>query len=89
MNAQDTPWTTYIEAGKKALGAGDYAEAEKMYLLALKTAEEYGPSDTKLATSLNNLAVLYRTQGRDADAEPLQRRSLAIREKILGRALPR
>ena len=34
--------------------------------------------------SLNNLAELYRAQGRYADAEPLYKRSLAIREKALG-----
>ena len=35
-------------------------------------------------TSLNNLAALYDDQGRYADAEPLYKRSLAIREKALG-----
>ena len=35
-------------------------------------------------TSLNNLAALYRAQGRYAEAEPLHQRALAIREKALG-----
>ena len=43
-----------------------------------------GPDHPNVATSLNNLAVLYKTQGRYADAEPLYKRSLAIREKALG-----
>jgi CHAT domain-containing protein/Flp pilus assembly protein TadD len=34
--------------------------------------------------SLNNLALLYQEQGRYADAEPLYKRSLAIRQKTLG-----
>jgi tetratricopeptide (TPR) repeat protein len=34
--------------------------------------------------TLNNLAELYRVQGRHAEAEPLYRRALAIREKTLG-----
>ena len=34
--------------------------------------------------SLNNLAEVYRTQGNYAKAEPLHKRSLAIREKALG-----
>ncbi len=34
--------------------------------------------------SLTNLAILYQTQGRYAEAEPLHRRALAIREKALG-----
>jgi tetratricopeptide (TPR) repeat protein len=37
-----------------------------------------------VAKSLNNLAVLYADQGRYADAEPLQKRALAIREKARG-----
>ncbi len=36
-----------------------------------------------MATDLNNLAELYRAQGRYAEAEPLYKRSLAIREKAL------
>ncbi len=37
-----------------------------------------------VANSLNNLAELYRAQGRYAKAEPLHKRALAIREKALG-----
>ena len=36
------------------------------------------------ATGLNNLAELYRTQGRYSEAEPLYKRSLLIREQQLG-----
>ena len=35
-------------------------------------------------TSLNNLAELYRAQGKYTEAEPLHQRSLAILEKALG-----
>ena len=37
-----------------------------------------------MAQSLNNLAGLYHTQGNYAQAEPLLKRSLAIKEKALG-----
>ena len=37
-----------------------------------------------MARSLNNLALLYDAQGRYAEAEPLYKRALAIREKALG-----
>ncbi len=43
-----------------------------------------GPEHPKVATSLNNLAELYREQGRYEEAEPRYNRSLAIREKVLG-----
>jgi len=46
---------------------------------ALELAErQLGPEHPDVATSLNNLAELYREQGRYAQAEPLQKRALAI-----------
>ncbi len=47
-----------------------------------------GRDHPDVASSLNNLALLYDHQGRYADAEPLYQRSLAIREKALGRDHP-
>lgn len=43
----------------------------------------YG-DDPKTAASLNNLGTVLQAQGRFADAEPVLRRSLAIKEKTLG-----
>ena len=40
-----------------------------------------GPDHPDVARSLNNLAELYDDQGRYADAEPLYKRSLAIRKR--------
>ena len=37
-----------------------------------------------LRLSLNGLATLYQAEGRYADAEPLYKQSLAIKEKVLG-----
>ncbi len=37
-----------------------------------------------MATSLNNLAFLYDAQGKYAEADPLYKRALAIRENALG-----
>src|SRR5262245_46930961 len=42
------------------------------------------PMDPEVGTLLNNLAELYRVQGRYAEAEPLYKRALAISEKALG-----
>ena len=41
-----------------------------------------------MAESLNDLALLYWAQGKYAEAEPLYRRSLVIREKALGAEHP-
>ena len=43
-----------------------------------------GPDHPRVGTGLNNLAELYRTQGKYAEAEPLYNRALAIVEKALG-----
>ena len=37
------------------------------------------PDYPNVATALNNLADLYHAQGHDAEAEPLDKRALAIR----------
>ncbi len=52
---------------------------------ALRLAETaFGPETDKAMTSLNYLATLYEELGRHAEAEPLYRRALAIREKLYG-----
>ena len=64
---------------------GAYAEAEPLFKRALAIGEKaLGPDHPDVATSLNNLAVLYRATGRYAEAEPLYQRALAIGEKALG-----
>jgi tetratricopeptide (TPR) repeat protein len=47
-----------------------------------------GAEHPDVATSLNNLAELYKAQGQYAKAEPLCQRALAISEKALGPAHP-
>ncbi len=81
---EEKRWEGLIAAGETAYQAGRYAEAEKLFLAALKEAEEFGEQDPRLATSLNNLACLYAEQGKFAQAALLLRRALAIREKALG-----
>ena len=83
-----SPWESNNEAGMEAYRQGNYAEAERQWLSALQEAENFGPEDPRLATSLNNLGELYRAQGKYAEAEPLSRRALAIDEKALGSEHP-
>ena len=65
--------------------AGKYDRAVVVAQKALQVAEQnVGPDHPDVATSLNNLALLYKTQRDYAKAEPLYKRSLAIREKALG-----
>jgi len=67
----------------------DYAAAEPLYQRALKIDEDLlGPDHPDVATSLNNLAELYRVLGRFAEAEPLYLRALMISEEALGQDHP-
>ncbi len=86
--AQQADWERYMRAGAAAYQQGSYAEAVKQIKAALSAAEAFGPNDPRLATTLNNLAVFYNAQGKYAEAEPFNKRALAIREKVLGPAHP-
>ena len=64
---------------------GKYERAVVVAQKALEVAESNVGSDhPDVATSLNNLALLYQAQGEYANAEPLLKRSLAILKKALG-----
>src|ERR1700732_3684769 len=67
---------------RAARQSGNYAEAATLYKRALEIQEgTAGPESSEVATTLNNLAVLYQDASLDAQAEPLYRRSIAIWEK--------
>jgi CHAT domain-containing protein len=67
-----------------ALGsAGKYSEAIPLAEAMLANLEK-GPPTRDLAGAMNNLAQLYGDVGRDAEAEPLFKRALAIMEKAVG-----
>src|SRR5947209_14352606 len=61
--------------------AGRYADAISVAQQVLAIGEKaLGRDHPDVATLLNNLALLYVSQGRYADAEPLYQRGLAIYE---------
>src|SRR5271157_958601 len=65
--------------------AGNYAEATALAQRQLESMEKTrGPYDRDVAGALNNLALLYADQGREAEAEPMYKRAIAIMEKAGG-----
>ena len=76
-------WDLLNKEVMELYSAGNYDHAVIVAQKALRVAEQNGGSGD-VATSLNNLAQLYDTQGDYAKAEPLYKRSLAILEKALG-----
>ena len=85
---QGTDWDRYMGTALRAYQERRFTEAEEQLKAALKEAEKFEPSDSRLAESLNALAGLYSAQGKYAEAEPLYKRSLAITEKALGPEYP-
>jgi len=96
-------WPVAVQAQSEALMEADnqanalyhqgrYGEAIPFARKALELGErEFGPDHPTTDTLLNNLAELYREQGRYAEAElllkqaePLLKRALAIDEKAMG-----
>jgi tetratricopeptide (TPR) repeat protein len=50
--------------------------------------QQLGAEHPDVASSLNNLANLYRAQGRYSEAEPLYLRTLAILMNVVGKTHP-
>ena len=60
---------------------GKYADAIPVTERYVESARrKHGEDHTEYATAISWLALVYKTQGRYAEAEPLYKRSLAIRE---------
>jgi tetratricopeptide (TPR) repeat protein len=77
------------QAGYYLNERAEYAEAATLFRWALEIREEaLEPEHPDIATSLNNLAVMYRAQGKYQEAEPLYQRALAIDEKAVGAGHP-
>ena len=84
-NPAEQQWEALQEQFDARYRVGDYAGAEQFARQALAVAERaFGPEHPNTVTSLNNLALVLRGQGRYGEAEPLHRRALAIYEKVLG-----
>jgi tetratricopeptide (TPR) repeat protein len=65
------------------MSSGNFAAAEQAHKRALAIREGHGDAQSETAESLANLAAVYLTQNRYADAAPLFTRAMAIWEKTL------
>ncbi len=81
---QATPWMSALTAGASAFERGDLAAAVGHFEVALGEAETAAPRQSDLAYTIDLLASLYALSGRYAEAEPLAKRAVAIREAALG-----
>ncbi len=79
----------FEEAAHLLSEKAEYAQAKPLYERALAIREKvHGKEHPSVATSLNNLAELYKAQSAYKQALPLYERALTIREKALGKKHP-
>ena len=78
-------WEVLNQEVMELTQTGQYDRAVVVAKKALEVAEQNTrPNHLAVATSLNNLAALYKTQGQYAKAAPLYTRALDIRVNALG-----
>src|SRR5215831_16397480 len=78
-------WEALNAQGVEAYRAGDYSNGTKLAEEALGLARKaFGDRDPRTLSSLNNLALLYKSQGRYGEAEPFYREALQARREVLG-----
>jgi tetratricopeptide (TPR) repeat protein len=71
------------------LRRGRWREAEPLAVRAMQVREQVlGAEHPDTLASVNNLALLYKSQGRYAEAEPLHQRELAACERVQGSEHP-
>ena len=82
--APSQTWERHNAAGLAALETRHFTEARQRFAVALREAERQGPETESVAITLDNQARLLTARGDFAKAETRLRRSLAIRQKLLG-----
>ena len=80
----ETRWTQLRRDGVAAYGVGNYRDAEKPLLGSKQEAERGGAKPEDLADIHTDLAATYQAMGRYADAEPLDRQALQVRQQTFG-----
>lgn len=82
--AQDNDWDQHQKAAANARIQGNLKQAEIYLKTTIKIAERFPAGDTRLPSTLNDLARVYIAEKKYSLAEPLYRRSLLFYEKYVG-----
>ena len=78
-------WERYHAAAEAAVQNRDYETAEAEQLRAVGEAERLGPTDSRLASSLQDLLGIYFRTRKPAElVDPVARRLLTLQESIAG-----
>lgn len=79
-----TSWRAKIQEAREQYSKLDISGAERTLQLALEEAGHFGQASGPVATSLLNLAQLYRRSGRLAEAEPLLVKAIDVLDQTAG-----
>jgi tetratricopeptide (TPR) repeat protein len=82
--AGEAEWHAHMLAGEAAHKRGDDHAAATSFDAALREAQDFGPQDRRLATTLSRVALNHQAHGRLAEAEKHYQRALVIREATGG-----
>lgn len=82
-SAQES-WKVYNDAGLSAYELGHLAEAEQLLRRAVVETDSFSASDPRRATCLNNLASVYRLEGKYDQAETSYQQALDILDRAFG-----
>jgi len=80
----EAAWKKYTAAGIDAARHGRQAEATQMFEEALKEGRRFAPESSRLAESLNNLALAYGAEKKYDEAEKLFQQALELDQKRSG-----
>ncbi|MDZ8094652.1 MAG: tetratricopeptide repeat protein [Nostoc sp. DedQUE05] len=88
ISDEDLPWP-FVGNARFYKGQGLYDQALPWYKKCLQISKKLlSEEHPDIASSLNNLALLYDFQGRYSEAEPLYQQALELRRKLLGEEHP-
>ncbi len=79
--SQGAVWKQYYDEGQKAFDRGELGQAEKNMMQAVAEAQKFGEMDRRLVSSLEKLASIYKTEGKQSQLEDTAARIEAIKQK--------
>ena len=85
VGAQPIDWRSTVKAGKAAFQKEVFVVAETCFTTAMAAVEKLYPSGSEMAICCNNLAAVYKQQGKLDQAEKLFERALSIDERVSGK----
>lgn len=84
VSVANRDWNRYKDLAIEATKAGNYGQAEAMWLAALGEAKNFNMRDERLGYTLDNIASLYYTMGRHAQAELFCKKAVEVTTEAFG-----